>query len=96
MNKFVSIYDSEKSKSKKIEIPLFSLPSFFVKRYLIKIHNICLNILDHSRVVYVIHIEDVNCYPRTEVEKLQQMLATILHTNFHDIIVVNTNGKCIT
>ncbi|XP_065944337.1 probable DNA double-strand break repair Rad50 ATPase [Magallana gigas] len=50
---------------------------------------------DHTKVIYVINCPDLSKYSRTDLEKLREMVATLLSAEFDDIIVSGIKNGCV-
>lgn len=50
---------------------------------------------DHTKVIYVINCPDISSYSRTELEKLQVIVATLLKAQFDDVIVSGVKNGCV-
>lgn len=50
---------------------------------------------DHTKVIYVINCPDLSKYSRTELEKLREMVATLLSAQLDDIIVSGIKNGCV-
>lgn len=53
-----------------------------------------MNILDYTEVKYIINCLGVSEYRRSDLEKLQLMLATLIHANYDDIFVSGLKSGC--
>lgn len=51
--------------------------------------------IDHTKVKYVVNCPGISVYPRSEVEKLRLMLATLIHANYDDILVSGLQNGCV-
>lgn len=50
---------------------------------------------DHTEVIYIVNCPKVSDFPRTELEKLRMMLATLIHANYDAIIVSGVKNGCV-
>ncbi|XP_065942955.1 uncharacterized protein [Magallana gigas] len=49
----------------------------------------------HTKVKYIINCPGVSKYPRSELEKLREMLANLIHANYDDILVSGVKTGCV-
>lgn len=49
----------------------------------------------HTKVIYVIKCPDISKYSRTELEKLQEIVSTLLSAQFADVIVSGMKNGCV-
>lgn len=49
----------------------------------------------HTKVIYVIKCPDISKYSRTELEKLQEIVSTLLNAQFADVIVSGMKNGCV-
>lgn len=56
---------------------------------------ILLNISGHTKVKYFINCPGISDYPRSELENLRKMLATLIHANYDDIVVSGVKTGCV-
>lgn len=50
---------------------------------------------DHTKVKYVINCPNISEYGIPELEKLREMLATLIHANHDDILVSGVKNGCV-
>lgn len=50
---------------------------------------------DHTKVIYIINCPDLSNYSRTDLEKLREMVATLLSAEFDDIILSGIKNGCV-
>lgn len=54
-----------------------------------------MNISGHTKVKYIINCSGVSKYPRSELEKLREMLANLIQANYDDILVSGVKTGCV-
>lgn len=69
---------------------------FFLEKKIVHLFTLYINtISDHTEVKYIVNCPKVSDFPRTELEKLRMMLATLIHANYDDIIVSGVKNGCV-
>lgn len=79
------------------ELHTFNLPNllFFDKIKSLQKMLILLKISGHTKVKYFINCPGISDYPRSELENLRRMLATLIHANYDDIVVSGVKTGCV-